>query len=146
MKAPRGLSALALVGVFLLAGCAAADDPLPTEPSVSAPGGEEEEPEADAGITSLAELGGTTWSGTDSEGDDHLIEFDDDGTLTHNSYGTRQESTWTVEGDTLAFTLDFGGAPGVAEITATYDPATGVMSADGVDQVGTFTMELTQQL
>jgi hypothetical protein len=144
MNAPRGFAALVIAGVLLVSGCAASTEAPPTEPEASAPA--EEAPEADAGITSLAELGGTQWSGSDSEGDEHLIDFDDDGTLTHNSYGTRQESTWTVEGETLTFTLDFGGAPGVADITATYDPATGVMSAEGVDQVGTFTMELTQNL
>ena len=142
MTAPHFVGVVLVAGLLLLAGCSAADESPPPE---SAAASASAAPDDDGGIESLAEIGGTEWSGPDSDGDDHLIEFADDGTLTHNSFGNVQESTWTVEGDMLSFTLDFGGAAGEATITATLDPESGILRAEGVDGAGTFTMELSQR-
>jgi hypothetical protein len=141
MNAPRIVGS-AVIGLLLLSGCAADVDRPAAETSESS---SSVGPEVDGGIESLAEIGGTEWAGPDSDGDDHLIEFADDGTLTHNSFGNVQESTWEVQADVLSFTLDFGGAAGEATITATLDPDSGVLFAEGVDGAGTFTMELSQR-
>lgn len=144
-----GWALLVVVGMLSLGACSAAepgadaaspDPPASSEPAESP--STEDEVEV-VPLASIAEIAGTRWTGTDSDGDSHGLSFKEDGSLTHSQGGMRQDTTWAVEGETVVFTIVFG--PGsITEITGTLDPATQTMSAVGVDSLGEVTFEFTR--
>ncbi|WP_439564296.1 hypothetical protein [Microcella sp.] len=124
-----------VLGLLLMAGCAptAAPPSEPeTQPSVSPSSVPEDETEEF--LASLADLGGTEWTGLDDTFNDRItFVFGVDGSL---SYRTAEgdfsdpADTWSVDGEVLVFQATYGGSFGVGSHTASYDPATGVMIVD----------------
>jgi hypothetical protein len=90
------------------------------------------------------ELVGTTWSGTDSDGDDWGFEFQADGTvgLTFNGSSYDDDTdTWSVSGQTLAIHTVF--VDGDYDFTGAYDGGSSV-DLDGSWPGGSFTLTITR--
>lgn len=147
----RGWALLVVVGILSLGACSSAepgadagspDPPAASSEPAASPSAEAEAVEV-VPLASIAEIGGTRWTGTDSDGDSHGLSFKEDGSLTHSQGGMRQDTTWAIEGETVVFTIVFG--PGsITEITGILDPATQTMSAVGADSLGEVTFEFTR--
>jgi len=142
MRIAWGLAAV--VATCVLVGCSGpADSPdAPVDqPSAAADAAPEIEP-----IAALDDLAGTSWRGDDTEGDRHTFTFGSDGLVTHDSYGAKQEVSWTVVGDTVVFRISFG--PGDAlDFTTTLDADAQTLTAQGVDAADPddqLTIELTR--
>jgi hypothetical protein len=107
------------VVVIGLAGCSSPQDPAPVPSESTAV--------ESTSVTSIDELSGTTWSGTDSDGDEITIVFNASGTPSIGTGGPIAQEpgdTWAVEGDTLTIVAFFGAPNG----TVTY---IGQLSDDG---------------
>lgn len=88
------------------------------------------------------ELVGTTWSGTDSDGDDWTFEFQADGGLAFGyNDGEYDDDTdrWTVENGQIAIAIAF--ETGAATLTGPYTRDTTTIDLDG--EQGEFTWTLT---
>ena len=118
-----------VVCALVLVGCTGSTG-APSDPADEAQASAAAEPTMEP-IAAVEDLAGTAWRGDDSDGDRHTLTFGDE-RVTHDSYGTKQEITWTVVGDTVAFRISF--APGDAlDFAATLDAVAQTMTADGVD-------------
>jgi len=90
------------------------------------------------------ELVGTTWSGTDSDGDDWAFEFQQGGgvAVTFNDGQYDDDSDrWVVENGTIAIAIAFD--TGVANLTGAYARDATTLDLDG--EQGEFTWTLTIQ-
>jgi len=131
------LPAVAVLSTLLvLTGCAASAPIAPVEPS----GAESSSltPSAPR-IQSLSEIAGTAWTGTDSDGDLNIFTFNEDGipsTIQQGEVAVGRDDRWSVEGDILTFTIDYGADIGIATYTATFDVETQVLSAEATTTGG----------
>jgi hypothetical protein len=95
------------------------------------------------GNTDTSGLSGTSWSGTDSDGDAWGLEFQGDGTvgLTYNgsSYDDATD-TWKVSGSTLDVHVAFGDG----DVDLTGPVAADSIDLDGTHSGGTFTLTITK--
>jgi hypothetical protein len=85
------------------------------------------------GTTDTSGLAGTSWSGTDSDGDVWGIDFQSDGTIGLDYNGNEYDDasdTWKVSGGTLAIHVAF--TDGDVDLT-------GPVAADSIDLYGTYT-------
>lgn len=141
-----------VIAVIFVTGCAAGEPSAESTPSAApetstTPVEEESSPAAASEpepLGTIADIAGTKWRAEDSDGDFHNITFAADGTLTIATMGISAESSWSVDGETVQFTLPFGPPAGIATMTGTLNPATQILSAAGSDQLGELTMEMTQ--
>jgi hypothetical protein len=93
--------------------------------------------------TTTTDLAGTTWGGTDSDGDVWGFEFQDDGTigLTYNGDSFDDPSdTWAVSGDTLNIHTAFDDG----DVELTGPVAEDSIDLDGSYVGGTFTLTITE--
>lgn len=125
----RWSAVVGLAVIVVLAGCAA---PLPEaspEPPIATPSAEPE-----SYLPSLADLAETEWTGTDEEYRDRItFLFHADGTVSHRSAeGTflGPGDVWSVDGETVSFTVNYEGAFGVGTHLGVYDPATGILDVE----------------
>lgn len=135
---PRRLSvaAVALLLIATLTACFA--PPLPGTGGTNGGAGTD-----GGGGTTSTDLTGTTWGGTDSDGDTWTFEFQADGTvgLTYNGDGFDDATdTWTLAGSTL--TIRVVGSDSQYDFTGTYDGGTSI-PMNGTYSGGTFTVTLT---
>lgn len=102
-------------------------------------------PGGSSGASVDSELVGTTWSGTDSDGDSWGLELQGDGTigLTYNgsSYDDAGD-TWTQSGNTVAMHIAFDD--GAVDLVGDYQGLDAPMEADGSYAGGSFTVTLTR--
>lgn len=141
MRTSRALGAavLAVVAVFALTACiqlpffnqnrsGASDAPDPVDPSTS----------------DGSDLIGTTWTGTDSDGDFWSFDFQDDGTvgftLIEDSYDDATD-TWTVEDGTLTISIAFDS--GLGSLAGPYAPGDTAIDLDGTQGDVTWTVTIT---
>jgi hypothetical protein len=96
------------------------------------------------GTTDTSGLAGTSWSGTDSDGDVWGIDFQSDGTIGLDYNGNEYDDasdTWKVSGSTLDIHVAF--TDGAVDMT-------GPVAADSIDLDGTcgegctFTLTITK--
>jgi hypothetical protein len=95
------------------------------------------------GTTTEFDLTGTSWSGTDSDGDQWGFEFQSDGTvgLTYNADSYDDPSdTWKVSGGTLTITTVFDQG----DVVFTGPVNESAMNLAGTYPGGTFTITVTQ--
>jgi hypothetical protein len=95
------------------------------------------------GNTDTSGLAGTSWSGTDSDGDVWGIDFQSDGTIGLDYNGAEYDDatdTWKVSGNTLAIHVAF--TDGAVDLTGPV--AADSMDLDGTYTGGTFTLTLTK--
>jgi len=133
---PRLLTAFAglAIAAAALTGCAF----IPSIPGASSGDG------SDPG--SESELAGTTWTGTDSDGDMWGLEFQSDGTvgLTYNGDGFDDAGdVWAQAGDTV--TIHIGFDDGDIEMIGQYEGLDAPMETAGTYDGGTFTVTLTHE-
>lgn len=114
---------------------------IPGLPGGGNPGGEPEP----GGGTETSELAGTSWSGTDSDGDFWAFEFQDDQTLgftfNEDSYDDASD-VWSLTGEDLHISIAF--TDGEATLDGTYTE--GATSVDLAGKQGTaeWTVTITQ--
>ncbi len=125
---PTVLAAIVLTLLVSLSGCFFA-------PSTNGGG------TTDTGAT----VSGTTWGGTDSDGDTWLFEFQPDNTvgLTYNgdSYDDTSD-TWALAGGNLTITIAF--SDGVATMTGPFSGGNSI-NLDGSQGAATWTVTITKQ-
>lgn len=95
------------------------------------------------GDTDTSSLAGTSWSGTDSDGDTWGIDFQSDGTIGLDYNGSEYDDasdTWKVSGSTLAINVAFDD--GAVGLTGPVGESS--MDLDGTYTGGTFTLTLTK--
>lgn len=117
--------ALATLALSITACASPAPTPAPTSTAVPTPSGP-------ASVSTAAELGGTKWIGTDSDGDKITIKFLTDGHAAYISYGSAfayPEDTWTANGDAVTWQLTLGAKFGVLSYTGKFDAAKQEISA-----------------
>ncbi len=93
-----------------------------------------------------ADLVGTTWSGTDSDGDVWVFDFQEDGTVGLSFGGSSFDDpsdVWKVEGDTLAITVQFD--EGEAVLAGGYEEGTTSIDLDGRQGDLVWTVTITPQ-
>ena len=123
-----------------LAGCAGEPAPTPSAgPSESS--------------SPASELAGTTWTGTDSDGDAWTLELEPDGTvawtfefdpqgLAEVTTGATEADTWSHDGDTVRIHLEFDDGP--VDFTGAYAGLDAPIDATGGYDGGEFTLTLTR--
>ncbi len=100
-----------------------------------------------------SELAGTTWGGTDSDGDAWILELEADGTvawtfefdpqgLAEVTTGGDVGDTWSHEGGTVTIHLEFDDGP--VEFTGVYVGPDAPIEAVGAYDGGEFTLTLTR--
>jgi hypothetical protein len=113
--ARRARAALAACLAALAGSCggtAAVPAPPPTTvlvvPAPAASPAVEDEGEDERGAaTAIRSIAGTTWAGTDSDGDDYTFRFMPGGALHYTSpTGSYENGTWTQEGKRVAFEMN----------------------------------------
>lgn len=63
--------------------------------------------EPQAGLREIVSLAGTTWSGTDSDGDHYVFTFEHDGTLAYKSpTGSYRNGTWNQFNNAVHFEMN----------------------------------------
>ncbi len=126
---PVAVAALVLAALATLAGCSL----IPT-----GAGGTSTETD-----TSLA---GTTWGGTDSDGDTWVLDFQADNTvgftLNTDSYDDASD-TWALSGGTVTVTIVF--TDGTATMVGPYTSGASSIPLVGSQDGASWTVELTQQ-
>lgn len=137
MRTPRLASGIAafVFAAAALTGCAF----IPSIPSGSDSGSD-----SDGGTSS--ELAGTTWSGTDSDGDEWGLEFQPDGTVGLDYNGdTFDDATdvWAQAGDTV--TIHIGFDDGDIDMIGQYEGLDAPMETTGTYDGGTFTVTLVSE-
>jgi hypothetical protein len=128
------VAAAALLLLATLTAC------FPSLPNIGGGGGT---PATGGGGTTSTDLAGTTWGGTDSDGDTWAFEFQNDGTvgLTYNGdFFDDATDTWTLDGTNLS--IHIVGSDSDFDFAGPYDggssiPLTGTYSG------GTFTVTVT---
>ena len=127
---PAVLSAVVLTLLVSLSGCFFA-------PST---GGGTTDPGTDPALV------GTTWGGTDSDGDTWEFEFQPDNTvgLTFNgaSYDDASD-TWALAGGTLTISVAFDD--GTATLAGAYADGASSIDLDGTQGAATWTVTITEQ-
>ncbi|MCS0499321.1 hypothetical protein [Protaetiibacter mangrovi] len=131
----RILAAIAASTLVLgaLTGCS-----LPSIPGLPGFGGA-----GDAVVDS--ELVGTTWSGTDSDGDSWVLELQEDGTVGLTYDGSSYDDstdTWAQVGSTVTFHIGFDD--GDIDMIGEYAGVDSPMEASGTYPGGSFTVTLVQ--
>jgi hypothetical protein len=95
------------------------------------------------GTTDTSGLAGTSWSGTDSDGDVWGIDFQSDGTIGLDYNGNEYDDasdTWKVSGGTLAIHVAFTDG----DVDLTGPVAADSIDLDGTYTGGTFTLTITK--
>lgn len=100
----------------------------------------------DGGTTgsTSSDLAGTTWGGTDSDGDDWVFELQSDGTVAVTFNGSRYDDvtdTWTLSGTTLDIHTVFVDSD--YDFTGSYDGGSSI-PLTGTWAGGSFTLTITQ--
>lgn len=129
---------VAAVALLLLATLTAC---FPSLPNIGGGGGTPDN--GGGGNPTSGDLTGTTWGGTDSDGDTWAFEFQDDGTvgLTYNGdFFDDATDTWNVAGSTL--TIHIVGSDSDFDFTGPYDGGTSI-PLNGTYEGGTFTVTIT---
>ncbi len=123
-----------LLGVgAMLTGCAGVATPEPT--SVVSESTAPTQPP----VSGLAEIADTAWTGTDSDGDPNIFTFNEDASVSTTQMGeitTGINDIWSVDGDVLTYTIDYGADVGIATYIATFDAAAQVLSAEFTTTTG----------
>lgn len=126
---PAALAAVVLTLLVSLTGCFGL-------PSITGGG-------TTATDTSLA---GTTWGGTDSDGDVWLMDFQADNTVgfTYNdSQFDDATDTWALSGGQLTIVIEF--TDGTSTMTGPYSDGASTIDLDGVQGDATWTLTLTKE-
>ncbi|UYN83778.1 MAG: hypothetical protein KIT89_00575 [Microcella sp.] len=87
----------------------------------------------------------TTWSGTDSDGDEWGLLFEDDGTVGLTYNGNEYDDatdTWRVANNTLTISIAF--SEGVATMTGPYSDGATSVDLEGSQGAATWTLTITQ--
>lgn len=129
-----GLGSLTLLLAVVLTAC------FPALPGIGGNGGTG----TDGGGSTSTDLAGTTWSGTDSDGDDWAFEFQGDGTVAVTFNGSRYDDasdTWAISGSTLEIHTVFVDSD--YDFTGPYDGGSSI-PLTGTWLGGTFTLTITQ--
>lgn len=125
-------SALALLAAASLSGC---------NIQRLLPSGDRVDPASGGG----ADLVGTSWSGTDSDGDSWAFDFQEDGTVgltfAGNSFDDPSD-VWKVDGGTLTISVQFD--EGEAVLAGGYDEGATSIDLDGTQGDLTWTVTITQ--
>ncbi len=125
---PVAVAALVLTVLATLSGCFL----LP-----SAPGG---------GTSTDTSLAGTSWSGTDSDGDSWVFDFQADNTvgfmLNTDSYDDATD-TWAVNGGTLTITIEF--TDGTATMVGPYSAGASSIPLAGSQDGASWTVDITKK-
>ncbi|MEQ1736574.1 MAG: hypothetical protein ABL886_09260 [Rhodoglobus sp.] len=125
---PLAVAAVVLALIATLSGCSLL-------PSTTSGGGSTD--------TSLA---GTSWTGTDSDGDAWVFDFQADNTvgftLNADSYDDASD-TWAVAGGTLTITIVF--TDGTATMVGPYTPGASSISLDGSQDGAVWSVDITQK-
>jgi len=130
----RRLAATAAAAALLLLASLTACFAPPVLPGGGTPGGGTQ---GDGGAAA-ADLAGTTWDGTDSDGDSWVFEFQNDGTVAVTFNGNRFDDatdTWRLSGTTLDIHTVFIDSD--YDFTGTYDGGS-TIDLDGTYSLGTF--------
>jgi len=137
---PRTLGGIAVLALAAaaLAGCAF----IPSIPTGAGSGNDSGDQ-----VTgdSNSELAGTSWSGTDSDGDTWGLEFQSDGTvgLTYDGNSFDDDTdVWAQAGDTVTVHIEFTDGP--IDLIGQYAGLEAPMESTGTYDGGTFTLTLTQ--
>jgi len=140
-RTPRLVAAAATVALLtaVLAGCSL----IPNLTGAGSEGASSDGGTSDSASTS--ELAGTTWTGTDSDGDSWGLELQPDGTV-GLTYGgsTFDDATdiWAQAGDTVTIHVEFDDGP--IDIVGQYEGLDAPLETVGTWSDGTFTLTLTQ--
>ena len=98
-----------------------------------------------SGTSTDTSLAGTSWSGTDSDGDSWVFDFQADGTLgfslNSDSYDDATD-TWNVNGGTLTITILF--TDGTATMAGPYSSGASSISLNGSQDGANWTVDITQ--
>ena len=128
---PAAIAAVILTLLVSLSGCFGL-------PSITGGGG--------TTTTTDSSLVGTSWSGTDSDGDTWLIDFQADNTVGFTYDGNAFDDatdTWVLAGGQLAITIAF--SDGTATMTGPYTEGSSTIDLDGVQGDASWTLTLTKQ-
>ncbi|MDP3209470.1 MAG: hypothetical protein Q8M65_10010, partial [Rhodoglobus sp.] len=91
-------------------------------------------------------LANTSWSGTDSDGDAWVLDFQADGTLgfslNSDSYDDATD-TWNVNGDRLTIVIQF--TDGTATMIGPYTSGTTTISLNGSQDTANWTLDITKK-
>ncbi|AYF96809.1 hypothetical protein [Protaetiibacter intestinalis] len=140
---PRSRSLVALLATLLLAVALAGCSLIPSLPTGG--GGTDTGTNGGSDDGGESELVGTTWSGTDSDGDTWTLEFQEDGTvgLTYdgNSFDDGTD-TWSESGGTLTVHIEFSDGP--VELTGAFLGLDQPIETQGSYTGGSFTLTLTR--
>ena len=135
-------SASAAVLVLLVAVLTAC---FPSLPTTGGPNGGTGTDGGTDGGTASADLAGTTWNGTDSDGDSWVLEFQPDGTVAVAFNGGSRfddaSDTWTLDGTALDIHLVFVESD--YDFTGTYDGGDSI-ALNGTWAGGTFTLPIAR--
>jgi hypothetical protein len=135
LRRSLSLGSAALLVVALLAAC------FPVLPGAGSPPGTGSGTEGGT----ASDLAGTTWSGTDSDGDDWELEFQADGTVAVAFNGGSRfddaSDTWTLSGTTLDIHLVFVESD--YDFAGPYDGGASI-PLDGTWAGGGFTLTITR--
>ena len=98
-----------------------------------------------SGTSTDTSLAGTSWSGTDSDGDSWVFDFQADGTLgfslNSDSYDDATD-TWNVDGGTLTITILF--TDGTATMVGPYSSGASSISLERLARRRNWTVDITQ--
>lgn len=144
LPAIAGAALLTMTGCFQLPGSPSTTTPTTTQPTDGGGGGGEQ---------ASVDLAGTTWSGTDSIGNQMTFTFNADGTIDFSDFNGGPYDTasdvWTVSGSDVQMVIT--GVPTSASATSGIDitysgsAATGSMSLSGSGDDGeSYSLSITQ--
>jgi hypothetical protein len=141
MTIPRTLAGVGLSAALIVSLTACFQLPIPNQNGGNGGnGGQQTEAPADG-----VDLADTTWSGTDSDGDEWNFEFQGDNTLAFtyngNSYDDATD-TWELDGDQLSMHIAFND--GDMDFSGTVESADAPIDLDGTYPGGTFTLTITR--
>lgn len=126
---PAALAAVVVTLLLALSGCFGT-------PSVVSGGG----------TTTDTSLAGTSWAGTDSDGDTWELEFQADNSLAFTYNGESYDDasdTWALAGGTLTTTIVF--SDGTATMTGPYAAGATSIDLNGSQGDATWTLPITKQ-
>lgn len=142
-------AALGAALAFGVSGCSQPASEVPIEsPTSSSPTPDAVEtpsPDPIEDITPI--LAGTTWAGTDSDGNTWDVDLEADGTIVfaYNDYASWPDAggVWSTDGDVVH--LGFGFDDGRIDMVGRFDGLDQPMQAEGTRPQGTFTIILTRE-
>ncbi|GAA2174649.1 hypothetical protein GCM10009846_21410 [Agrococcus versicolor] len=142
LPAIAGAALLTMTGCFQLPGAPTTNPGTSTAPTDGGGGGGE----------AAVDLAGTTWSGTDSIGNEMTFTFADDGTIDFSDFNTQTydvpTDTWSMDGSNVEITIS--GVPTSADgsgtdITYSGQATTGSMSLSGTGEDGeSYSLSITE--